>query len=374
MRRRRGRRGGIQPWLRGQQLGYTAQHSDGPGGLLYYGARYYDPAAGQFTSADTVLDGLNRYVYVGDNPETATDPSGQSTESSTCVLEPEACAPVTEGDPGPTAPGGPEPEPMPELGPGAELADGGPAGVIALGVLGLVAAGIWLFSGGADRALASPSEYLHVRDTGQMDTLADLRPGGVNPYHTPDYSDTAADLRPGGHDPYVNPNVSSTTTTTPTPTPPTQASGGTGTPPPVGRPPVASPPPDDHCGCGDGWIWIYHGSQAIFDAFNVAAAIASQIIARGPRYHPELGYGIYFTDSASRAEQYMANKATGRIYRAKAPRELLDRLRSGRISTNGDPQWVVDNQADADILNQTIEWRTPLEIITGSGFPKDPAC
>jgi len=45
-------------------------------GLDYYGARYYDPMLGQFTYADTLLDGLNRYGYVGGNPTTATDPSG----------------------------------------------------------------------------------------------------------------------------------------------------------------------------------------------------------------------------------------------------------------------------------------------------------
>ena len=32
--------------------GYTGQHADAVSGLDYYGARYYDPAAGQFTSAD----------------------------------------------------------------------------------------------------------------------------------------------------------------------------------------------------------------------------------------------------------------------------------------------------------------------------------
>ncbi len=35
------------------------------------------PPLGQFTSADTVLDGLNRYGYVGGNPISRTDPSGQ---------------------------------------------------------------------------------------------------------------------------------------------------------------------------------------------------------------------------------------------------------------------------------------------------------
>ncbi|MBF6592573.1 MAG: RHS repeat-associated core domain-containing protein, partial [Ktedonobacterales bacterium] len=43
-----------------------------------YNARYYDPAVGQFTSADSdAAGGLNRYAYVGGKPETRTDPSGQ---------------------------------------------------------------------------------------------------------------------------------------------------------------------------------------------------------------------------------------------------------------------------------------------------------
>jgi len=55
---------------------FTGQRADAASGLDYYGARYYDPAAGQFSAADSVLDGLNRFGYVGGNPETFTDPSG----------------------------------------------------------------------------------------------------------------------------------------------------------------------------------------------------------------------------------------------------------------------------------------------------------
>ncbi len=54
---------------------------DSTTGLDYYGARYYDPTLGQFTSADTVMDGLNRYGYVGGNPISRTDPSGQMDEA-----------------------------------------------------------------------------------------------------------------------------------------------------------------------------------------------------------------------------------------------------------------------------------------------------
>jgi len=56
---------------------FTHQRADATSGLDYYNARSYDPVAGQFTSADTTLaGGLNRYAYVGGNPETNTDPSG----------------------------------------------------------------------------------------------------------------------------------------------------------------------------------------------------------------------------------------------------------------------------------------------------------
>jgi RHS repeat-associated protein len=56
--------------------GFTGQYADASTGLDYYGARYYDPNLGQFSTADTVTDGLNRYGYVKGNPETYADPSG----------------------------------------------------------------------------------------------------------------------------------------------------------------------------------------------------------------------------------------------------------------------------------------------------------
>ncbi len=63
--------------------GFTGQHTDTTTGLDYFNARYYDPVAGQFTSADTMLPGkgfdpwgLSRYAYVEGNPETRNDPSG----------------------------------------------------------------------------------------------------------------------------------------------------------------------------------------------------------------------------------------------------------------------------------------------------------
>ena len=63
--------------------GFTGQHADNTSGLNYFGSRYYDPLAGQFTSPDTVLPGdgfdiwgLSRYAYVEGNPIISIDPTG----------------------------------------------------------------------------------------------------------------------------------------------------------------------------------------------------------------------------------------------------------------------------------------------------------
>jgi RHS repeat-associated protein len=62
----------------GTAKGYTGQYADATG-LDYYNARYYDPIVGLFVSADTVQgneQGMDPYAYVGGNPETMVDPSG----------------------------------------------------------------------------------------------------------------------------------------------------------------------------------------------------------------------------------------------------------------------------------------------------------
>jgi RHS repeat-associated protein len=64
----------------GTTKGFTGQYNDPVTSLDYYGSRYYDPVSGVFLSADSVagnLAGMNPYGYVGGNPETWTDPSGQ---------------------------------------------------------------------------------------------------------------------------------------------------------------------------------------------------------------------------------------------------------------------------------------------------------
>jgi len=63
----------------GTAKGFTGQYADATG-LDYYNARYYDPVASVFLSADSVqgnAQGMNPYDYVGGNPETHSDPTGQ---------------------------------------------------------------------------------------------------------------------------------------------------------------------------------------------------------------------------------------------------------------------------------------------------------
>jgi RHS repeat-associated protein len=72
--------------------GFTGQRADATTGLDYYNARYYDPAAGQFASADTILSSggkdilsLSRYAYVEGNPIGRIDPSGNVIQcAETC--------------------------------------------------------------------------------------------------------------------------------------------------------------------------------------------------------------------------------------------------------------------------------------------------
>jgi RHS repeat-associated protein len=102
---------GVAPWGRVRaggisqtSLNDTGQRLDGTG-LLYYHARYYDPALGRFLSADSIVPGagqltaaphdataqaawaaggggpgdpqdLNRYAYARNNPLRYTDPDG----------------------------------------------------------------------------------------------------------------------------------------------------------------------------------------------------------------------------------------------------------------------------------------------------------
>ena len=70
---------------------YTGKHED-PSGLYYFGARYYDPLTGRFTTRDTVMGRLtdpqsqNRYVYCMNNPHKYVDPDGKEPTLGTAIL------------------------------------------------------------------------------------------------------------------------------------------------------------------------------------------------------------------------------------------------------------------------------------------------
>ena len=55
---------------------YCAEYYDAETGYIYLRARYYDVKDGRFISEDPAKDGLNWYVYCGNNPVNFIDPSG----------------------------------------------------------------------------------------------------------------------------------------------------------------------------------------------------------------------------------------------------------------------------------------------------------
>ena len=90
--------------------GFTGQRADGAtSGLVYLNARYYDYVGRAFLSADMANDGLNRYAYAHWNPETLSDPSGQTVRN--CGVSSDICTGAGGGYAGtnPTTNGGEDP-------------------------------------------------------------------------------------------------------------------------------------------------------------------------------------------------------------------------------------------------------------------------
>lgn len=62
--------------------GFTDKSLDDESGLMFYGARYYNPKLGRFITPDSIVQSpnnpqtLNRYSYCGNNPVNAIDPTG----------------------------------------------------------------------------------------------------------------------------------------------------------------------------------------------------------------------------------------------------------------------------------------------------------
>ena len=61
-------------------FGYAGEYTDEETGNIYLRARYYNPSTGRFMSEDPIKDGLNWYIYAGNNPVLYIDPSGQIRE------------------------------------------------------------------------------------------------------------------------------------------------------------------------------------------------------------------------------------------------------------------------------------------------------
>ncbi len=84
-------------------LGYDGQITDPETGLIWMGARRYDPNTAQFLSSDPALSVTNNpYTYTEDDPENAADPSGFcESDLEQAELTSRCCPPVSRGDPPP---------------------------------------------------------------------------------------------------------------------------------------------------------------------------------------------------------------------------------------------------------------------------------
>ncbi len=58
---------------------YCGEYGDTSLGGIYLRARIYNPGTGRFTTEDSARDGLNWYIYCGNNPIRFYDPTGKAT-------------------------------------------------------------------------------------------------------------------------------------------------------------------------------------------------------------------------------------------------------------------------------------------------------
>jgi len=110
-------RGASQAWIDGHT--YLNKNSDATTGLVYVGARAYDPSTGRFLTVDPVLDPSdplqnNPYAYSHNTPVTSGDPTGLQ----------QACEGPCSGAADPSSGGG-APRGMPPTAPGANVSAGG---------------------------------------------------------------------------------------------------------------------------------------------------------------------------------------------------------------------------------------------------------
>src|SRR5512134_2188408 len=79
-----GERTRNEPAAADNKVWFTSRRQDAETGLVYMGARYYDPVIGRFISTDPSgfdeknLHSFNRYAYANNNPLKYSDPDGKS--------------------------------------------------------------------------------------------------------------------------------------------------------------------------------------------------------------------------------------------------------------------------------------------------------
>jgi len=79
------------------EVWFTSRRQDVDTGLVYMGARYYDPVAGRFISTDPKTfdekneHSFNRYAYANNNPYVYVDPDGRMGIVIRCLAQPSAC-------------------------------------------------------------------------------------------------------------------------------------------------------------------------------------------------------------------------------------------------------------------------------------------
>jgi RHS repeat-associated protein len=74
------------------QIWFASRHQDATSGLVYMGARYYDPVIGRFLAPDPVrysvrnIHSFNRYAYANNNPLRYVDPDGRFTAQAAATV------------------------------------------------------------------------------------------------------------------------------------------------------------------------------------------------------------------------------------------------------------------------------------------------
>ena len=72
---------------RNTPFGYCGEYVDSESGNVYLRNRYYNRSTGRFITEDPAQDGLNWYVYAGNNPVSFVDPLGWITEEEKMMYQ-----------------------------------------------------------------------------------------------------------------------------------------------------------------------------------------------------------------------------------------------------------------------------------------------